>query len=41
MNLKVNRNLLNEAINAGVKTISEFALYLKIYTKNQYMFEKQ
>ena len=35
MNFKRNKNLLNEAMSAGVKTMAEFALYLKAHTHTQ------
>jgi len=33
MDFKRNRNLLNEAINSGCKTVAELALYLKIQAR--------
>jgi len=32
MNVKTNRKLLNEAMNAGCKTAAELALFLKMRT---------
>lgn len=33
MNYKQQRNLLNEAINSGCKTVAELALFIKIQGK--------
>jgi len=33
MDFKRNRNLLNEAMNSGCKTVAELALFLKIRTQ--------
>ena len=32
MNAKTNKNILNEGINSGCKTVVELALYLKMRT---------
>ncbi len=32
MNVKINKDLLNEAINSGCKTAAQLALYLKMRT---------
>jgi hypothetical protein len=33
MDFKRNRNLLNEAINSGCRTVAELALYLRIQAR--------
>jgi hypothetical protein len=33
MDFKRNRNLLNQAINSGCKTVAELALFLKVQAK--------
>jgi hypothetical protein len=33
MNYKSERNLINEAINAGCQTVAQLALYIKLHTK--------
>jgi hypothetical protein len=38
MNVKTNKNLLNDAINSGCKTAAELALYLKMRTNMQTLY---
>jgi len=38
MNVKINKKLLNDAINSGCKTVAELALYLKIRTNMQAIY---
>lgn len=33
MNYKSERDLINEAINAGCQTVAQLALYIKLHTK--------
>ena len=40
MNMKIDRSLLNEAINAGCKTAAELALFLKIRINMQAIYIK-
>ncbi|CAA6811553.1 MAG: Unknown protein [uncultured Sulfurovum sp.] len=37
MDIKVNKKLLNEAINSGCKTAAELALYIKRHSNMQTM----
>ena len=38
MNVKINKNLLNDAMNSGCKTAAELALYLKMRTNMQTIY---
>ena len=40
MNTKTNKRVLNEAINSGCKTVAELALYLKMRTNMQSLYQK-
>ena len=40
MNLKTNKNLLDDAINSGCKTVAELALYLKIRATMQTIYNR-